>query len=245
VAPAGRCTQSEGETLELLLMTHFPNSEVSQELTAPAAALLARRSDWRLATRVVTYRRVEWDIDSVAPYKSPGVDGIFPALLQEGREAVIPYLVRIFCAFLPVGCVSAIWRQVKVVFISKPGRNSYSRPKAYRPLSLTWFLLKTMESLMDRYLRDEALALRPLHPNQYAYQTGKSMETVLHQLVVQVKKALDQQETALGVFLDIEGVFSNTCYDTMCNALFRHGIAYAIVRWIRATWLWRPSMDFP
>jgi hypothetical protein len=100
VAPSGRRTQSEGETLELLLTTHFPNSGVTQELAAPAAALLARRPDWRLATKVVTYRRVEWAIDSFAPYKSPGVDGIFSALLQQAREVVIPYLVRIFRACL-------------------------------------------------------------------------------------------------------------------------------------------------
>jgi hypothetical protein len=74
--------------LELLLTTHFPNSGVTQESAAPAAALLARRPDWRLATRVVTYRRVEWAIDSFAPFKSPGVDGIFLALLQQAREVV-------------------------------------------------------------------------------------------------------------------------------------------------------------
>jgi hypothetical protein len=55
VASSGRRTQSEGETLELLLTKHFPNSGVTQELAAPAAALLARRPDWRLPTRVVTY----------------------------------------------------------------------------------------------------------------------------------------------------------------------------------------------
>jgi hypothetical protein len=86
VVPSSRRTQSEGETLELLLTTHFPNSGVTQELAAPAAALLARRPGWRLATRVVTYRRVEWAIDSFAPYKSLGVDGIFPALLQQARR---------------------------------------------------------------------------------------------------------------------------------------------------------------
>jgi len=32
----------------------------------------------------------------------------------------------------------------------------------------------------------------------------------LHQLVVQVEKALDQQEIALCLFLDIEGAFNNT-----------------------------------
>jgi hypothetical protein len=68
-----------------------------------------------------------------------------------------------------------------------------------------------MDRLVDRYLRDEALALVPLHPNQHAYQAGKSVETVLHQFVVRVEKALDQQEIALGAFLDIEGAFNNTC----------------------------------
>jgi hypothetical protein len=39
----------------------------------------------------------------------------------------------------------------------------------------------------------------------------------------------------LGTFLDIEGAFNNTCYDTMCDALVRHGCEHTIVRWIRAT----------
>jgi hypothetical protein len=101
--------QSEGETLELLLTTHFPNSGVTQELAAPAAALLVRRPDWRMATRLVTYRRVEWAIDSFDPYKSPGADGIFPGPLQQAREVVNPYLVRIFHACLATGYVPAIW----------------------------------------------------------------------------------------------------------------------------------------
>ena len=83
VAPLGRRTQSEGETCELLQTTYFPNSEVTEEMAAPAAALRARRCDWRVAARVVSYIRVEWAIDSFAPYKSPGMEGIFPAMLQE------------------------------------------------------------------------------------------------------------------------------------------------------------------
>jgi len=63
VAPSGRRMQSEEGNLELLLTTHFPNSEVTQESAVPEAALLAGHPDWRLAMRI-TYRRVEWAIDS-------------------------------------------------------------------------------------------------------------------------------------------------------------------------------------
>jgi hypothetical protein len=189
-----------------------------------------------VAVRIVTYRRVEWAIDSFAPYKSPGVDGIFPALLQEGQEVLIPYLIKIFRPCLATGYVMTAWRQFKVVFIPKPGRNSYCGPKDFRPISFTSFLLKTLERLVDRFLRDEILVSKPLHPNQHAYQAGKSVETALHQLVVQDEKDLDQQEAALGVFLDIEGAFNNTSYDTMCMALARHGVDHTIVRWVKATW---------
>ena len=61
------------------------------------------------------------------------------------------------------------------------------------------------------------------------------MEIALHQLVVWVEKVLDQQETALGVFLDIEGAFNSTSSGSLCAALFRHGVDHTTVRWIIAT----------
>jgi hypothetical protein len=191
--------------------------------------------DWWVAAKVVTYGRVTRATDSFAPYKSPGMDGVFPALLQVGQEVLVPYLVKIFYACLATGYVPATWRQVKVVFIPKPSRDSYGGPKVYRPIGLTLFLLKTAERMIDRFVRDEILAFMPLHPIQHAYQAGKSVETALHQLVVPVQKALDQQETALGVFLDIRGAFNNTSYDSICAALAKHGDGCTITRWIRAT----------
>ena len=65
---------------------------------------------------------------------------------------------------------------------------------------LTSFLLKRKERLVDSYLRKEAPVLVPLHPNQQAYQVGKSVETAFHRLVVRVEKVLDQQESAFGVY---------------------------------------------
>jgi hypothetical protein len=100
VAPIGERTQSEGETLDLLLATHFCDSVQLTGEATPAAACRTKRDDWRVAARIVTYHRVRWAINFFAPYKSPGMDGIFPALLQKGQEILIPYLIRIFRACL-------------------------------------------------------------------------------------------------------------------------------------------------
>jgi len=53
--------------------------------------------------------------------------------------------------------------------------------------------------------------------------------------MVRVEKVLDQQETALGVFLDIEEAFNNTSCCSMCDPHVRHGVDHTIVQWIRAT----------
>jgi hypothetical protein len=137
VAPTGRRTQSEEETLELLHTTHFPNSGVTQQVAAPVTALLTRHPDWRLAMRVVTFRRVEWAIDSFAPYKSgwhiPG-----PATTGSGGGYLIPGQ-NLSC--LPGDWLCSSYMAIEVAFIPNASRNTYSSPRDYRPISLTSFLL--------------------------------------------------------------------------------------------------------
>ena len=145
VALLKRRTQSEGEMLELLLATHFPNSVVTEEMAACVAAHCAKWCDWEMATEVVIYGRVEWAINSFARCKSPGMDGIFPAVLQEWWRIVVPYLVRIFHACLVTGCVPAVWCLVKVMLINKPNRSSCTGPRDCRLISLISFPLKTMQ----------------------------------------------------------------------------------------------------
>jgi len=77
--------------LRVLANSSLPNSEFTEELVVSAATHHAGCSDWGVAARVFTYRRAELAIYSFAPYKSPGIDGIFPALLQEGWKCVVPY----------------------------------------------------------------------------------------------------------------------------------------------------------
>jgi hypothetical protein len=86
------------------------------------------------------------------------------------------------------GLITMAWRQVNVTFIPNPGKSDYTEAKAYRPISLSAFLLKTMEKIVDRHIRDGALRFEPLHWNQHAYQIGKSTEAALHNMVTRVEK---------------------------------------------------------
>jgi hypothetical protein len=74
------------------------------------------------------------------------------------------------------GFIPMAWRQIRVTFIPKPRKLDYNEAKAYCPIRLLSFFLKTMEKLVDRHIRDSALKKYPLHQNQHAYQIGNLMK---------------------------------------------------------------------
>jgi len=96
------------------------------------------------------------------------------------------------------------------------------------------FILKTLEKLLDRHIRDGVLVERPLHQNQFAYRTGMSTETALFQVVHRLEKSLNHKETALGAFLDIEGAFDNTSFNAIITAARERGLEEICCRWVRS-----------
>ena len=99
---------------------------------------------------------------SFCPFKSPGLDEICPALLQKGLSIILSQLVTLFRACIALGYIPHQWRTARVVFLPKPGRIDYTQVKAFRPISLTSFFIKTVERLIDRYIRDVTLVRSPL-----------------------------------------------------------------------------------
>jgi hypothetical protein len=96
---------------------------------------------------------VRWAIDGCGTFKAAGEDGIFPGLLQ---HEIIGHIANIFAACLAYGYIphTASMEGSRGKFIPKPGRDSYELATSFRPLNLTSFFFKTMERLVDLYIRD-------------------------------------------------------------------------------------------
>ena len=121
-----------------------------------------------------------------------------------------------------------------MVFNPKNGRTDYSTAKAFRPISLTSFLIKTLERMVDRYLVERIISADPLHENQHAYRRGRSTETALHAVVSKIERSLHHKDVALAVFFDVEGAFDKARPTNICNALRTRGAAPSVIEWIRS-----------
>jgi hypothetical protein len=234
----GNNTISEKQTMQELLRVYFPGSEILLEpsggwdgLELESPKWRGTREDWAVSKRVISYDRLKWAVFSFQPYKSPGIDGIMPIMLQQGFELLGGKLLMLLRASLALGYIPMSWRHIRVVFIPKPGK-PLSQAKSLWPISLMSFILKTLEKLIDRHTRGGVLVEKTLYRNQFAYRARMSTETALFQLVHRLEKSLKYKGIVLGAFLDIEGAFNNTSFNAIIEAARERGLEETCCRWI-------------
>lgn len=234
----GRKSSSSTESLRILMETNFPSlsmldnthSNLQLALNITAGSNTDNQDD----TQVLDFfniEKVKWAINSFKPFKSPGLDGIYPALMQNADIGLINRLQTLFVACLKLSYVPSSWQESKVIFIPKPGKKNYESVKSYRPISLTSFLLKSMERLVELALRKK-IPNSEISPNQHAYCKGRSVDSALHRATYTIEKALLIKNAALGMFIDIEGAFNNVKTDSIIDSLIKRGVSGSIIKWI-------------
>lgn len=227
----GDFTKTPEEAAKLLLDTHFPgNSCINSSDTATRFRDLTFRES-EINANCITLDRIRWAVKSFKPYKSAGLDEILPVLLQKALHQIENHLLTIFTASLKFGYIPKLWQGVRVVFIPKAGKDDYTLPKSFRPISLTSFLLKTLERLIERHIKDFISENCPISDSQHAFQEGKSTETALHSLINDIEYTLSHKEYAVCTFLDIEGAFDNVSFDAIDKALSFRNVADPIRKW--------------
>lgn len=119
------------------------------------------------------------------------------------------------------------------MFIPKAGKIGCTSAKDFRPICLTSLVLKTLEKLVDTYVRDVVLVRQPLHQNQYAYRTGFSVDTALYSAVSVIEKQLKRKGYVVSTFLEIECAFNNILYEIICRKAARREVPTKLVEWIQ------------
>ncbi|OXU18473.1 hypothetical protein TSAR_004796 [Trichomalopsis sarcophagae] len=197
--PTGNYTESDEETLAHLMESNFPGFMIAGDICEAADDQVETGGKGprhisgcrELANLIVSPAKLRWAISSLDSYKSLREDGILPILLKEGVDTIIGRLVRLTRASIAAGYTPKCWRTAKVVFIPKMGKGSYNTAKDFRPICLTSFMLKTLERLMDRYIKDYILKDNPLCNEQHSYREGRSTESALHGAVSLIEEQIE------------------------------------------------------
>ena len=225
----GNYTNTPEETLQVLLDKHFPDKEDTGNEPETDTDTGIDNFD---VYKEITEESVKASISSFKPYKSPGMDGIYPILLQKGIDFLGKYIVEIYRECILQGKSPARWLETKVVFIPKPGKLAYDEAGAFRPISLFSFLQKGVERIVQWHL-DKYSLRQKLHKNIFAYKESTSTEDALHTLLHKIEKAMEQKEHALVLFLDLSAAFSTMTVEGIIRNLKNIGCDAKILTWCK------------
>ena len=169
----GRMTDSQEQTLELLTNTSFPGSKAWEADNAPP-----QRKPFALKTpeKWMTIDMIKSAFNDLGPMKAAGPDEIRPILLQHAPLKFLKNLQNIYCSSIQSGYSQARWRDSKVIYIPKVGKDAYDVAKSCRPITLTSHIFKGLEKLVYWHFEATTLKTKPYHANQHALQPGKSIE---------------------------------------------------------------------
>jgi hypothetical protein len=147
--PDGSLCTSPGESLATMVREHGPESVVTNLQASPPPRGTAVKVEPILW---ITPERTWAAINLFGPHKACGPDKLRPVVLQHLPREAVEALNNIFTALIELGYVPARWRSSDVIFIYKPGKTDFEKPRSFRPISLMSFVYKTLEKViaMDR-----------------------------------------------------------------------------------------------
>ena len=142
----GEYTIPGEDTIEYLSRIHFTKAN-KLRATNKRGRVIKRRQvlDWD--EPYLSKDKIKEAIDSFKSKKSPGTDGIHPLVLQQLPQEALEYLEILYRTCILLGYTPTRWKECKVVLIPKPGKDTYDAAKSWRPISLTNYLLKTLENI--------------------------------------------------------------------------------------------------
>ena len=152
-------------------------------------------------------------------------------VLQHLPKQILKRLKYIFAASLKLRKVPPQWCISNVIFLPKPGKDDYSVPKAFRPISLTSFVFKAMEKVIYKNLVFTTLSEYPMHDNQHAFRSKHSCDTALSDFIHRVEQPVMTQGFAMAGFLDIAGAFDNVSLEATDIAMREHNFDDDVREW--------------
>ena len=124
-------------------------------------------------------------------------------------------------------------RMSKVIMLAKTGKDDYSLPKSYRPISLTPFMFKLLERLCAWNILETTLKSNPFHKRQHAYRVGMSTESAISQVLNELEKGMEKGKYTLATFIDISSAFDRLDPIKATEALIKKGVDQTIAKWYK------------
>ena len=128
------------------------------------------------------------------------------------------------------------WNQSKVIFLRKQGKTDYTTPSAYRPITISSCIGKSLERLLDARLRSFFKKFNLLDEEQEGFQSHTSTVRSLYRLKMECQEVRMSRKSGALISIDFEKAFNlYGSMDCSKNSINRE-LEVNSLNWLKVFW---------
>ena len=139
---------------------------------------------------------------------TPGPDEITHNIIVKAYQAIPDIFFKLYSKLIKIGYHPKSWKQANIAILPKPGKPDYSKPKAYRLISLLNCLEKVNERIIVKRLSYLAEITHLLYSNQIGGRLKKSAINAIILLNSKIEQNFKNKLKTLALFLNIKEAFN-------------------------------------
>ena len=231
----GMVVMDDTRTAEILnqYFTSVFTQEVMENLPVPTQVFRGTEEE-ELVVVDVGQGVVMKKLKELKPDKAPGVDNIYPVVLQQLAGILCIPLSVLFKKSLETKQVPEDWKNANVTPLFKKGLRGLA--ENYRPVSLTCVCSKLLESIVRDAIVEHLKRHNLIGDSQHGFLKGRSCLTNLLFFLEKVTAFVDEGYPVDVLYLDFSKAFDKVPHKRLLLKLRAHGIGMEIRDWI-GEWL--------
>jgi ribonuclease HI len=179
----------------------------------------------------VTSEEIARAIQTSAPNKAPGPDGMPFLLLQKAYQAVPQLFNTLYPPLIEHGYHPLCWRQATGAILKKQNKPDYTAPKAYRIIALLNCLGKISEKIIATRLSYLAETTDLLHHEQMGGRRYRAAIDAVLCLLHDITNANNRKKILSTLFFDVKGAFDHVSKSRLLDTMQRLHLHPAVIRW--------------
>ena len=200
----GKVLDSDADKFEHLRSTFFSDSHLHGNMIDESwlrnveAKLTANLHPDYLQPPSIQVREEELDNalkESQTSKKSSDPDGLHPLMFRHTGTFFKITCLKLFNLCLHAG--TYIWNLGKVIFLRKPHRGDYNIANSYRPITLTSYVGKLFERIIERRLRNDLEAKRLIIDSQEGFRKRRGTGRCIYKLLDNIQNFVEQEKLRL------------------------------------------------